>query len=310
MRPLLLLLLTLLSSTGYGQQKIVFSPQLTFKDVIGDTLRYDFGDPVFDVVITSDTTLYWQSLNPRYGTAARQKITVVPISAHENMISYYQPDQTGVCWYNDFKKGVATVSIFRGDHCQAFSGRVMPKADFVNLRTITGKITDEDNAALYGTMVSYTQQRSAGDKILHGVVTDTNGIYSISVLQAFPVLSIRCEGCFAQTVPLGESDVVNIIMPYTYFEKIPKPEKPADRRHSITVSGKVTDEENAALSATIGIRGTAAKVQTDAKGRFSLQVPPGRNVLTFTSARYESREIILGDRPTVFVPMTLTRREK
>ena len=308
MRPLLLFLFIWTSSTGYGQQNIIFSPQLIFKDVIGDTLRYDFGDPVFDVVITSDTTLYWRSLNPRYGTAAREKITVMPIGAHENLISYFQQDRTGICWYNDFKKGIATVSIFQGDQCRAFSGRVIPKADYVNLRTVTGRITDEDNAVIRGISVGYSRPGKTGAKTWHGVTTDADGIYSISVLPSAPALTISYEGYFTQTVPVGESDVVNVIMPYVYFERSPKPEKPAARRHAIVVTGRVTDEENAPLRATIRVRGTSTSVQADGNGRFSLQVPPGNDVLTFTSIKHESREIILGDRPTVYTQMTLVRK--
>ena len=60
---------------------------LKFSDIIGDTLRYDVGEPVFDIVISSDTTLYWKSLNPKYGTEDHEDIVVIPISEHENMIS-------------------------------------------------------------------------------------------------------------------------------------------------------------------------------------------------------------------------------
>ena len=50
-----LLLIWLLSARPcYGQS---FYPSLSFKKVIGDTLRCDLGGPVFDLVFTSDTTI-------------------------------------------------------------------------------------------------------------------------------------------------------------------------------------------------------------------------------------------------------------
>jgi hypothetical protein len=102
---------------------------LKFTDLIGDTLRYDVGEPVFDIVISSDTTLYWKSLNPKYGTEAHEKIIVIPISEHENMISYVENDGQGpgVCWYNDFERGITTVSVFVGEGMMTFSGTVKRK---------------------------------------------------------------------------------------------------------------------------------------------------------------------------------------
>ena len=227
MRPLLLFLFIWTSSTGYGQQNIIFSPQLTFKDVIGDTLRYDFGDPVFDVVITSDTTLYWRSLNPRYGTAAREKITVMPIGAHETMISYRQKDRSAVCWYNDFEKEVATLFVFQGDRLLAFKGTVMHKADFLSVRTITGQITDEDNEVLIGATVVYEQPLRTGSTVTRSAS--------------------------------GEPP-------------------PASKR-----------------------------TQTDA---FHCPCHRASNVLTFTCAKHENREIMLGTSSSASVPMILGRKKR
>ena len=102
---------------------------LKFTDIIGDTLRYDVGEPVFDIVISSDTTLYWKSLNPKYGTEDHEKIVVIPISEHENMVSYVENDGKGpgVCWYNDFARGITTVSVFVGEGMMTFSGTVKRK---------------------------------------------------------------------------------------------------------------------------------------------------------------------------------------
>lgn len=109
--------------------QIVEKDVLKFTDIIGDTLRYDVGEPVFDIVISSDSTLYWKSLNPKYGTEANEKIVVIPISEHENMVSYVENEGKGpgVCWYNDFERGLATVSVFVGEGMMTFSGTVERK---------------------------------------------------------------------------------------------------------------------------------------------------------------------------------------
>lgn len=107
--------------------QIVEKEVLKFSDIIGDTLRYDVGEPVFDIVISSDTTLYWKSLNPKYGTEDHEDIVVIPISEHENMISYIEKTGPGVCWYNDFERGITTVSVFVGEGMMTFSGTVKRK---------------------------------------------------------------------------------------------------------------------------------------------------------------------------------------
>jgi len=99
----------------------------TFKDIIGDTLYYEVGDAIFDIVISSDTTLYWKSHNPKYGKEAYEKITVLPINESENMVSYVEKGDIGVCWYNDFHNEIATVSVFVGPNLMTFSGTVKKK---------------------------------------------------------------------------------------------------------------------------------------------------------------------------------------
>ena len=100
---------------------------LTTDSVIGDTLHYVVGDAVFDIVMPTDSTLYWKSFNPKYGKEAYEKITIIPISEHENMVSYIEKGNVGVCWYNDFKNEKATVSVFVGENLMTFSGTVKLK---------------------------------------------------------------------------------------------------------------------------------------------------------------------------------------
>lgn len=120
---------TTMKSTKQDSSQDVKEEVLKFTDIIGDTLRYDVGEPVFDIVISSDTTLYWKSLNPKFGTEAQEKIVVIPVSEHENMVSYVENEGggPGVCWYNDFERGITTVTVFVGEGMMTFSGTVKRK---------------------------------------------------------------------------------------------------------------------------------------------------------------------------------------
>ena len=115
-----------MKSTREDASQVVKKEVLKFSDILGDTLRYKVGEPVFDIVISSDTTLYWKSLNPKFGTEAHEKIVVIPISEHENMVSYVENEGggPGVCWYNDFERGITTVTVFVGKGMMTFSGTV------------------------------------------------------------------------------------------------------------------------------------------------------------------------------------------
>ena len=116
-------------STSKDASQVVKKEVLNFSDILGDTLRYEVGEPVFDIVISSDTTLYWKSLNPKFGTEAHEKIVVIPVSEHENMVSYVENEGggPGVCWYNDFERGITTVTVFVGKGMMTFSGTVKRK---------------------------------------------------------------------------------------------------------------------------------------------------------------------------------------
>jgi len=116
-------------STEQSTSQVAKKEVLKFTDIIGDTLRYDVGEPVFDIVISSDSTLYWKSLNPKYGTEAHEKIIVIPISENENMVSYVENEGggPGVSWYNDFERGITTVTVFVGKGMITFSGTVKRK---------------------------------------------------------------------------------------------------------------------------------------------------------------------------------------
>ena len=117
----------IIDSEDQNNSQVIEKEVLKFSDIIGDTLRYDVGEPVFDIVISNDTNLYWNSFNPKYGTEAHESITLLPISKHENMVSFVEKSGPGVCWYNDFESEITTVSVFVGKNLLTFSGTVKRK---------------------------------------------------------------------------------------------------------------------------------------------------------------------------------------
>jgi TonB-linked SusC/RagA family outer membrane protein len=71
------------------------------------------------------------------------------------------------------------------------------------------------------------------------------------------------------------------------------------------LTGRITDgNDNSPLpGANVVVKGTQTGVVTDANGQFSLNVAPGRNVLTISAIGYTSQDVTIGNRTTVDVAM-------
>ena len=296
MRAILFFLFTPAAAAVYAQPPTAFEFHLTHQAALGDTLRYDLGGPVFDMVISSDTTLYWKSLNPRYGTEGQAKIRLLPIDTHKISVAYTQQGNMGVSWYMDFKQGSAKAAFFAGGKLTTFSGTITPRGQ----RLLTGMVTNVNNEVLPGVHIYYQQTPKNGPVFYPSTRTDAEGRYAIAVPPDCQEISIRFEGA----VPLGESDVLNLMITYPY-DQPPDKARPSSRRDTITVTGRVADTSDRPLLATIQMEGGGTGVRTDKNGRFSMLVPPGQDVLTITCANYKTRDIILGDMPSVYVPLKL-----
>lgn len=88
---------------------------------------------------------------------------------------------------------------------------------------------------------------------------------------------------------------------------MPKPEylslsiQPAD----VPVSGKVVDEKGTGLpGVSVVIKGTTQGTTTDATGTFRLSVPNSRSTLVFSFVGYGSKEVVVGNQPTLSVTLT------
>ena len=72
------------------------------------------------------------------------------------------------------------------------------------------------------------------------------------------------------------------------------------------ITGRITDgSDNSALpGANVVIKGTQIGMVTDAQGRFSLNVAPGRDVLTVSALGYAAQEIAIGNRTDINVVLS------
>ena len=295
MRAIFFFLFALKSVVVYSQPT-EFEFHMTRQAALGDTLRYDLGGPVFDMVISSDTTLHWKSLNPLYGTEGQVKIRLLPIDTHKISLAYTWRGNMGVSWYMDFKQGIAKASFFAGGKLTTFSGTITPRGQ----RLLTGTVTNVNNEVLPEVHIYYQKVPKNGPVFYPSTRTDAAGRYAIAVPPDCQEINLRFEGA----VPLGESDVLNLMITYPY-DQPPDKARPSSRRDTITVTGRVADTSDRPLLATIQMEGGGTGVRTDKNGRFSMLVPPGQDVLTITCANYKTRDIILGDMPSVYVPLKL-----
>lgn len=72
-------------------------------------------------------------------------------------------------------------------------------------RRITGKVFDVKGESLIGVNV-----REVGTT--NGVITDVNGIYSISLTTDNPVLKFTCIGFKEKDVPVGKQDIMDVVL--------------------------------------------------------------------------------------------------
>jgi len=67
-----------------------------------------------------------------------------------------------------------------------------------------------------------------------------------------------------------------------------------------TVTGKVTDSKGQPIdAATVLVKGTTVGTTSNAKGDFSISVPPGAKVLVISSVNYKTEEIAIGNRSVI-----------
>ena len=65
-------------------------------------------------------------------------------------------------------------------------------------------------------------------------------------------------------------------------------------QQTITVTGVVSDQNEALPGVNVVVKGTIAGVVTDVNGRYSINVPNENAVLAFSFVGYETQEIAVG----------------
>lgn len=93
------------------------------------------------------------------------------------------------------------------------------------------------------------------------------------------------------------------------IEPVPAPEAAEAAPATVSVSGRVLDEEGQPLAgATVMLKGTRKAAGTDANGNYTLEVPAGDNTLVYGYGGYEDQEVRTRNSPTHNV--TLVPREE
>ncbi|WP_295668169.1 TonB-dependent receptor [uncultured Mucilaginibacter sp.] len=73
------------------------------------------------------------------------------------------------------------------------------------------------------------------------------------------------------------------------------------------IKGTVTDDKGVTLpGATVTVKGTPSKVATDVNGKYSIQVPPGGKILTFSFIGMESQNVTIGAKTVINVALQLS----
>jgi len=73
------------------------------------------------------------------------------------------------------------------------------------------------------------------------------------------------------------------------------------------IKGTVTDDKGVTLpGATVAVRGTKVKTATDIDGKYSIQVPAGSKILTFSFIGMETQEVNIGNKTLINVSLQLS----
>ncbi len=165
-------------------------------------------------------------------------------------------------------------------------------------RTITGLVLDEKGEPMPGAWASH-REYPTNDEVAW---VSLEGTYSLTVPEDCEKLYYSFEWLFE--APLGESDTLNVVLVYGYYDELKQADKPCQREYPIRVSGAAKLEDKQ-VKCTVQVKNTGVSVETDARGNFSLIVPPMQDVLVFSADRHVTAEIRLAEMQPVYIPMRM-----
>lgn len=95
------------------------------------------------------------------------------------------------------------------------------------------------------------------------------------------------------------------------YDKIGSPHSAVNKNRSLTISGRVTDENKSPIpGVSVSIKGKAkGSVQTDKEGNYKIEIPTGEDdkpILVFSFIGYAITEVIVGEQPIVNIQLKQT----
>ena len=106
-----------------AQDKIL---NLTSQEIIGKEMIFEYDLFTVDLVISSDTTLYWRDM--KTSNDANERSKTIHINEHTSLVSWLEADSTFVTMYADFLKGETSAFLYRND------GRIVPITGSIMLK--------------------------------------------------------------------------------------------------------------------------------------------------------------------------------
>lgn len=103
----------LYTDTHYDGKLISSKLGLKTNDIIGKEMTYEYGTRNVDLVITSDSTIYWK--DNKTGKNANQKTKTIHIDKNTMLVSWLEDDNTFVSMLSDFYNGKASAFLYKED---------------------------------------------------------------------------------------------------------------------------------------------------------------------------------------------------
>ena len=86
---------------------------LKTKDIIGKEMIYKYGNFDIQLVITSDSTLYFK--NNQTGNDANEKISTIQIDKHTMLASFVDTENNLITMFSDFEYGKTSAFLYKED---------------------------------------------------------------------------------------------------------------------------------------------------------------------------------------------------
>ena len=108
---------------------------LKSENMTGKKMFYDYGSFAVDIIISSDTTLYWKMRDT--GKESNEKTVTIHLDDYTTLTSWLEDDGEFVTMYSDFRKGKTSAVIYKEDgKITPVSGSIKLKKDLKNSKAV------------------------------------------------------------------------------------------------------------------------------------------------------------------------------